>query len=75
MKSQIRFIRNKLGRILFRTELQGGKLVVKNRHGRLLGFCKNGETRNPRGGLIARGEAPGLLYCLGIKLGDEDLET
>jgi hypothetical protein len=47
---QKNYVRDKSGKILYYTELKSsGRLEVRGKSGRLLGYCKKGET-------------PGLLY-------------
>lgn len=60
---QKNYVRDKSGKILYYTELKSsGRLEVRGKSGRLLGYCKKGETRDRSGKLVAKGETPGLLY-------------
>lgn len=55
-------IRDSRGRMLYRTMHHMGKTRVYDSHGKLLGWCEHGQTRDAKGTLIAQSETPGLLY-------------
>jgi len=60
MSDQI--IRDKGGRILYRTQSHAGQTKVYDAKGNLLGWTANGQTRDSHGMLVAQGEVLGLLY-------------
>jgi len=60
MEQQI--VKDKHGNILYRVERYGNELKVKDKHGKILGSCRNGKTYDAKGGIVAHGETPGLLY-------------
>lgn len=55
-------VRDGTGKLLYYTEQSGSRLEVRLPNGVSIGYCQNGETRNPNGTLVAKGESPGLLY-------------
>jgi hypothetical protein len=61
MKAQIKYVRDKTGRLLYSTVFRNGRLKVRNRTGKMLGYVKNKQTRDASGRLVARGKAPALL--------------
>jgi hypothetical protein len=55
-------IRDSHGKVLYTTQEIGNKIEVRDAHGKLLGYCSHGETRDAHGMLVARDEVPALLY-------------
>jgi hypothetical protein len=55
-------IRDRSGKLMYTTQQGGNKVEVRDAHGKLLGYCSHGETRDASGKLVARSEAPALLY-------------
>ena len=55
-------VKDKVGHILYRVQKIGNEIVVKNKVGKTLGYCRNGKTYNRLGGIVAHSEQPGLLY-------------
>ena len=56
-------IRDSTNKLLYFTKMGvGGRLEVHLPSNKLLGWCKNGETRDHTNKLVCKGEVPGMLY-------------
>jgi len=54
-------IRDNYGRMIGRTEVSGGAILVYDSNGVYMGRAVNGKTYNSNGVMVAMGEVPGIL--------------